>query len=342
MSYNLIKNTTDKNKLPNCLILYGNEEYFIDYSIKYIKYKYIDRSYEDMNYAEFEKMSSLNDYFEFADTFPFMSEKKLCVLKEAVFLTSTGSLDKKEEEKLIKLIEENESCITIFVIKDGKPDSRKKIVKKLKDKKAVFEFNRLTEGELTRYITDEFKNNGFNITMSDSNYMANNSGYLEYESTVSLYHINNEINKIMSHNKEKKNITVHDLDLLMIKSVESNIFKLVDYICEDNKKKSFEILDEMLLNNTAEQFIIHMITRQYRMLYQYVVLQKKGYNYNEIVNKMKIKNFVASKLSKQSKNLNMETIEYYMKRFLEIDKKIKTGEIDNRVGLELITNGIIK
>ena len=57
---------------------------------------------------------------------------------------------------------------------------------------------------------------------------------------------------------------------------------------------------------------------------------------------MKIKNFVATKLSKQSKNLNMETIEYYMRRFLEIDKKIKTGEIDNRVGLELITNGIIK
>lgn len=342
MSFNLIKNMADKNKLPNCLLFYGNEEYFIDYSVKYIKCKYIDKSYEDMNYAEFEKLPGLNDYFEFADTFPFMADKKLCILKEAVFLTSTGSLDKKEEEKLINIIDENESCITIFVIKDGKPDSRKKIVKKLKDKKAVFEFSRLTEGELTKYITDEFKESGYNISMSDANYMANNSGYLEYESTVSLYHVNNEINKIMSHNNEKKNITTSDLDLLLIKSVESNIFRLIDCICENNKKKSFEILEEMLLNNTPEQFIIHMIARQYRMLYQYVLLQKKGYGYNDIINKMKIKNFVATKLSKQSKNLNMETIEYYMRRFLEIDKKIKTGEIDNRVGLELITNGIIK
>lgn len=333
---------TDKMKLPNCLLLYGNEEYFIDYSIKHIKYKYIDKSYEDMNYAEFEKMNSLNDYFEFADTFPFMSEKKLCVLKESSFLTSTGSLDKKEEEKLIKIIENNDSCITIFVINDGKPDSRKKIVKKLKDKKAVFEFNRLSEGELTKYIIDGFKNNNFNISLSDANYMANNSGYLEYESTVSLYHVNNEINKIMSFNNEKKYITTLDLDKLMIKSVESNIFRLIDYICEDNKKKSFEILDEMLLNNTPEQFIMHMIIRQYRLLYQYVVLQNKGYSYNEIMNKMKIKNFVATKLSKQSKNLNMKTIEYYMKKFMEVDKKIKKGEIDNRVGLELITNGIIK
>lgn len=341
MSFDLIKSMGDKNKLPNCLLLYGDEEYFMDYSVKYIKNKYIDKSYEDMNYAEFEKLDSLKDFFEFADTFPFMSEKKLCLLKEAGFFTSTGSLDKKEEEKLLKYIDGNEDCITIFVIKDGKPDSRKKIVKKLKDNKAVFEFTRLNEGELTKYITDEFKKNSFKISMSDANYMANNTGYLDYESSVSLYHVNNEISKIMSHNNEKKNITTSDLELLMVKSVESSIFRLVDCICENNKKKSFEILDEMLLNNTPEQFIIHMITRQYRMLYQYVILQKKGYTFNEIINKMKIKNFVASKLEKQSKNLKMETIEYYMRRFLEIDRKIKAGEIDSRIGLEIITNGII-
>lgn len=341
MSFDLIKSMGDKNKLPNCLLLYGNEEYFMDYSVKYIKNKYIDKSYEDMNYAEFEKLDSLKDFFEFADTFPFMSEKKLCLLKEAGFFTSTGSLDKKEEEKLLKYIDGNEDCITIFVIKDGKPDSRKKIVKKLKDNKAVFEFARLNEGELTKYITDEFKKNSFKISMSDANYMANNTGYLDCESSVSLYHVNNEISKIMSHNNEKKNITTSDLELLMVKSVESSIFRLVDCICENNKKKSFEVLDEMLLNNTPEQFIIHMITRQYRMLYQYVILQKKGYTFNEIINKMKIKNFIASKLDKQSKNLKMETIEYYMKRFLEIDRKIKVGEIDSRIGLEIITNGII-
>ena len=341
MSFDLIKSMGDKNKLPNCLLLYGDEEYFMDYSVKYIKNKYIDKSYEDMNYAEFEKLDSLKDIFEFADTFPFMSEKKLCLLKEAGFFTSTGSLDKKEEEKLLKYIDENEDCITIFVIKDGKPDSRKKIVKKLKDNEAVFEFTRLNEGELTKYITDEFKKNSFKISMSDANYMANNTGYLDYESSVSLYHVNNEISKIMSHNNEKKNITTSDLELLMVKSVESSIFRLVDCICENNKKKSFEVLDEMLLNNTPEQFIIHMITRQYRMLYQYVILQKKGYTFNEIINKMKIKNFVASKLEKQSKNLKMETIEYYMRRFLEIDRKIKAGEIDSRIGLEIITNGII-
>jgi hypothetical protein len=60
------------------------------------------------------------------------------------------------------------------------------------------------------------------------------------------------------------------------------------------------------------------------------------------MNKMKIKNFVATKISKQAKFLNQEKIQYYMEKILEIDKKIKTGEIENRTGVELITNGIIK
>jgi DNA polymerase-3 subunit delta len=341
MSFTLIKNMADNDKLPNSVLFYGNEEYYIDYSAKYIKNKYIGKSYENMNYAEFEKPESLKDYFEFTDTFPFMSDKKLCIVKDAVFLTSAGSLDKKEEEKLSKYIDENKDCITVFIIKDGKPDSRKKVVKKLKDMKAVFEFNRLNETELTKYIRDEFKKNSFSISMADANYMANNTGYLEYESRVSLYHVNNEIHKIMSHNQERKNVTNADLDALMVKSVESNIFGLVDSICENNKKKAFEILDEMLLNNTPVQYIIHMITRQYRMLYRYLLLQKKGYSLNEIINNMKIKNFVASKLARQSGKLSIKTIEYYMKRFLEIDRRIKTGEIDGRLGLELITNGII-
>ena len=75
MSFNLIKTMADKNKIPNCLLLYGNEEYFIDYSIKYIKGKYVDESYESMNYAEFEKSVALNDYFEFAETSPFMAKR---------------------------------------------------------------------------------------------------------------------------------------------------------------------------------------------------------------------------------------------------------------------------
>ncbi len=343
MSYKIITDMIERDKVPNCIILYGTEEYYIDSAVKSCKEKYVDENYESMNYMEFDKIEkNFDQFYEFVMTFPFMSEKKVCVVKEAVFLTSSGSLAKNQEEKLFNLIESSEGCVTVFLIKGGKPDSRKKAVKKLKEKNAIVEINKLNETELSRYIVNKFKSMNLNINLHDADYMANNTGYLEYESTVSLYHVNNEIEKIAAYKINSNVVSFEDLDALLIKSVESNIFKLIDCICESNKKKAFEILDEMLLNNTPEQYIIHMVSRQYRMLYQYLILNKKGYNFNEIMNKMKIKNFVATKLSKQARSLSPEKIQYYLEEILEIDRKVKTGEIDSRIGLELITNGIIK
>lgn len=343
MSYKAITDMTEKMKIPCFLILYGTEEYHIDDAVSLIKKKYVSEEYESMNYMEFEKIeNNSRDFFEFVTTFPFMSDYKVCVVKEAGFFTSAGSLNKKDEDRLMEMADGNDGCIIIFLIKGGKPDLRKKFVKKLKDKNSIFELNKLNETELSRYIAAQFKSRGLNISLHDADYIANNSGYLEYESTVNLYHINNEAEKIASFKSGAGSVSLEDIELLIIKSVESNIFKLVDYVCEGNKAKAFEILEEMLLNNTPEQFIIHMLARQYRMLYQYTVLLKKGYGFNDIMNKMKLKNFVATKLSKQARNLSPEKIQYYMEKILEIDKKIKTGEIDGRIGLEMMTNGIIK
>lgn len=344
MSYKIISDLINKGKLPSCILLHGVEVYLIDKAVKLAKSKYIDGNFEDMNYVEFEKIEdNFNSFFEAATTFPFMSDKKLCIVKESDFLTSTGSMNKSDEDKLLALIEKDyDSCILIFLIKGGKPDARKRIVKKLKENKAVYEISKLNEMELSKYIVDSFNKNGISINMTDADYIANSTGYLDYESLVSLYEVNNEIDKMSSYGLQKKKIDRDDIDNLMIVSVEMNIFKLVDYICEGNKDKACEILEEMLLNNTPEQYIIHMIIRQYRMLYQYVLLSNKGYKLDEIMDTMKIKKFIGMKLSKLSRNLTLKKIDIYMDKFLEIDRKIKVGLIDKTIGLEIITNGIVQ
>lgn len=343
MSYKNITDLINKEKMPYCVVLYGTEVFLIDKAVKLAKNKYINKDYEDMNYIEFDKIEEVfNTFYESVTTFPFMSDKKLCIVKESGFLTSTGSLEKKEEDKILELIEKNyDTCILIFIIKSGKPDARKRIVKKLKEKNAAFEINKLNESELIKYIIDNFKSQDITISLTDADYIANSTGYLEYESHIGLYDVNNEIDKLTSYCIDSKKVHRDDIDNLMIISIESNIFKLVDYICEGRKDKAFEILEEMILNNTPEQYIIHMIIRQYRMLYQYVLLYNKGYNNEDIISKMKIKKFVAMKLSKLSKGLTLRKIQIYMDKFLEIDKKIKVGEIDKRIGLEIITNGIV-
>lgn len=344
MSYEILTDIVKKSSVPNCLIIYGDEDFLIDDTIRLIKDKYINKDYESLNFMQLEKLdNNFKEFNTFCGTYPVFSENKMCVIQESIFLTSSSSLSEHEEKQLINTIDNiHESLIIIFVMKGHNVDSRKKLVKKIKEKNAVFEIKKLNENDLTKYITKQFKELNLEISMGNANYIANNSGYLEYESTLTLYTINNELKKLYSYVKGNKQVSLEEIENVMVKSVESNIFKLVDYICEGNKKKAYEMIEEMLINNTPEQYIIHMLVRQYRMIYQYVILQNKGYSYNEILNKMKIKNFIGAKISKIARTLDAKTIEEYMEKFLIIDKKIKTGEMDSKIGLELINNGIIK
>ncbi len=340
MNYKELKNNIKKDNLYNFIILYGDEVFLIDDAIRNITNKYLSQDFKEMNYTKFEKIEdSFNEFYETVTTFPFMSDKKVIVVNECDFMTSTGSLNKAYEDKLISLLNsENSNSIVIFSLKNKKPDTRKKMVKIFKDNNSIYEIKKLEEGELINWIVEGFKAKGLKINPSNANYIALNCGYLDYESVVNLYDINNEIDKIYSYAMDNGEVTRGDIDLLLTKSLDSNIFKLVDYICEGKKDKASLMLEDMLQNGAAEQFIIHMIARQYRMIYEYQILAKRGYSMNEIMDAMKIKKFIASKLNNIVKNITIEKTEYIIEQLLEIDRKIKTGLIDKNVGLDIICN----
>lgn len=346
MNYKELMNNVKKNSLFSFIVLYGDEVFLIDEAVKAIVEKYLSQDFKEMNFSKFEKIdNSFDEFYEAVITFPFMSDKKIIVVNECDFMTSTGSLDKNYEEKLIKLVNsEVTTSIVVFLLKNKKPDTRKKLLKIFKDKNALYEIKKLEEGELAAWIIDGFNKRGIKINPSNANYIALNCGYLDYESVISLYDVNNEISKIYAYsagnkvsNKELE-VSREDIDLLLTKSLDSNIFKLVDYICEGKKDKANTMLEDMLQNGVAEQFIIHMIARQYRMIYEYQILLQKGYTMNQIMDTMKIKKFIASKLAAIARNINLEKTEYIITQLLDIDRKIKTGFIDKNIGLDIICN----
>lgn len=326
----------------NILILYGDETYLIDSAVKSIVNKYIDKSFRDINFISYESLSdNENEFYGAVTTFPFMSDKKVVVVENADFFTSTEAISKSLEKKLTDLISmDNLSSIVIFIIKNKKPDTRKKIVKVIKDNGNLCEIRRLDENELGKWIADRFKKKRITINMANANYIALNSGYLDFESNISLLDIENEVQKMISYVSGKDEINRQDIDNIMVKSIDSNIFKLVDSICENKKNTATQILEEMLLNNIPEQYIIHMIVRQYRMIYRYQILSAKKMSMMQIIDEMKVKKFIAQKLANASKGLSIEKTEKILDKLLEIDRKIKTGEIDKRLGLEIVVNGI--
>lgn len=338
MNYKELMKDIKNNNLKNFNIIYGDESYNIDNCIKLLVKSYVDSNLIDLNYIKYESVNdNIDEFIEAITTYPFMAERKVVVVENSDFLTSSSS-NKLLEDKLLELYKSIDSTIIVFIIKNKKPDMRKKLVKSLKKDSCLYEVSKLKEGELTNYIIDKFKKSNITINSANASYIAMNCGYLEKESFVNLLDVNNEIKKLLSYCYKSKNVSKFDIDKLLIKSMDSNIFKLIDLICDRRKKEAKIMLDDMIIKGAAEQYIIYMIVRQIRQVHYYHVLKQQGHSLTDIMSIMKIPRFIAVKLSSISDKINIKKVENLLEISIDIERKIKTGLMDKTYGLDILYN----
>lgn len=339
MNYKAILEDIKKNSLKSVYLFYGTEKYLIDWVIKQIKDKYIDETFETLNYIFLNgKEIKTDNVINACETLPFMSDKKVVIVDNPLYFSSSDE-NKNEEELLNYLKNKNLNTILIFILDNEKIDNRKKIIKTIKDNGEIIEFNKLSFDELVKWIKKKFTEYKKKITNNEINYIIQLSAYLEKNNNKTLYDLENEIVKIVNFLGNNSNISKEDIEKVMIKSIENNIFKLVDGIGQKKPELSIKILNEMLLENEPIQVIMHMVIRQFRLLYKAKLLDEIGYSQIEIAKKIKVQPYIAKKILNQCRNFSRDELDLILKKCLEIDKDIKKGKIDSKIALEtLIVN----
>ncbi len=128
----------EKGDVRSVYCLYGKETYLLQETVSRIRQAVVDEETKDFNLSVFDlEEDPLDQAITDAETFPFMGEKRLVIVKNPSFLTG----EKKKEK-----IEHNTSALetylkepapyTVFVIVAPyeKLDERKKLTKALKQK----------------------------------------------------------------------------------------------------------------------------------------------------------------------------------------------------------------
>ncbi|WP_077368004.1 DNA polymerase III subunit delta [Anaerosalibacter sp. Marseille-P3206] len=334
----------NKNKLKTLYLFYGEEEYLIDYSLKLLKDKYIDSSFETLNYQILEgKDIQFEDIQNACETLPFMSEKKIVVVKDLGIFSrkKRGEVaDEKPSKKKDPLKEYLQTladyvCL-IFVEKEGKVDKSKAIVKTIGKTGEIVEFSKLKGNNLNEWIVNTFKKYGKTIAPYTLNYLIEFSFYFSRDSNKTLYDLENEILKLSNFVGDKKEVTKTDIDNVMAKSLETNIFALLDSISTKNVNNSIKIYNEMCASDVPFLKILHMIVRQFRLIKHYIVFTKGGYVGGDAMSKLKISSFEYNKIARQSQNFSLKQLNRALDLCLECDKLIKTGSMDSKLAIEML------
>lgn len=154
--------------------------------------------------------------------------------------------------------------------------------------------------------------------------------------------VKKELEKIEIYflNDENKHLKIEDVYNLIPRNLEENIYILTNYILEKNKTKALETLNDLLINKEDSIRLLNIITRRIKEIIYTKELMEKNYSKEYISEYFGISSGKAYYLMKDCNKFNKKTLEKYFSELIELDYKIKSGQIDKNIGLELFILGL--
>lgn len=335
MNYKEFLNGVKNNTIDSSYLFYGEEEYLINECIGILKNSFIDKSFEELNIANIDgREANFDKLMNACETLPFMSEKKIVLLNDInIFFEreeSAAGLD------IYKYLDTLGSHVCLILIDNlGELKKTSKLYKFYNKRNRAVEFLKLRGKDLNLWIEDKLSKYNKKISLSNINYFIQRSTYLSRNINSNLYYLENEIIKTISFSKRDE-VTKEDIDLVLAKSLDSNIFDLLSAVNKGDVDSSLSIFNEIYLSNEPIQKILFMITRQIRLILSYNIYKQKGYGERDIQEKLQIKPYEFSKISSQSKSFKIDELEKSLNSVLAVDKKVKTTSSNDKIEMEIL------
>lgn len=309
-------------------VLYGEEKFLLDKKLNSLKKKYRIND-DDMNIMTYWcNETNMSEIVSDALTPPFFSEFKMVVVKNPTFLTTQKQKDVCEEDiKILLDYLEHDNPFTIFVIyHDVKNfDERKKIVKTLRKICHFYEANKLTSNQLFKTVRESIIARGCRIDDDALNLFLSRM-------SNDLLSISKEVDKLCLYTSH---INIEAINKLVSKQIEENVFELTSAYLNKDLEKAFKIYKDLMIKNEEPIKLIVLIGNSLRLLYQVRLLDRKGYNDNEIANMLSINQFRLKYIRADGNDFELNELLVKIDQLSKLDVAIKTGIIDKYKGLEL-------
>ncbi len=181
--------------------------------------------------------------------------------------------------------------------------------------------------KLDEYAKKTFSNDGFIV---DDNVIQLLVSYSDSLSKLRSY-----IDQLECYKYEEKKITTSDVMLLIPSPLDDNVYSLIDAVLANNKKLMLKGYQDMKLKSMQASNLVSMLLNKFQEIYNVNVLIKSGFNQGMLAETLNISSGRAYYMIKNAKSYSMKDIKKHLDLLNELDYKIKTGQIDQNLGLEL-------
>lgn len=305
-------------------MLAGVDEYLLSTSYNLI-IKYASIEIPELNIIKFsEGVIDCIDVVRALNTLPVFSEKKV------VFLDLR--MAKKADLKNVKVLGEylaSPNLSAILIISIGSNEEDFGIDKTLVE---VVDCNRLDEKIVKAKILATLK--GYNKTISES---ACNK-LIEY-TLCDLSKIIVECEKLVAYVGDRGDIQEKDIDGVVTRSIEYQVFELTDALAKKNSTKVYEILKDMESKKDEYKMLPALIFSHFRRLFHVAINQ--GVSNFEISKMLGVKEYAVKMSANQARLFSKSSLKKINELCADIDFDLKTSNISLNNAVELMVLSIL-
>ena len=313
--------------MANNYFIENNDNFLIEEKIKEIIKK---EKFNDVTPTTYDlELTSLENALEDLDTYSFLTNKKVIIIRGLDKIVKKN-LDYDIDSSLDHLYKYLKNPVedNLLIIRVNKSDSKQTMYKKLKSLCTVEEI----KTDIKKLVQDKLKDYKLDKRFID---------YLIEYCNNDITKISNEVEKLKNYRLEEKELTIKDIDDLVIKEYGDSknlFFSFLENIGKkdiENSLKSYRELKNYDMNDLG---LLTSISNQVRLMYTVKIYEEKKYSNDEIAKKLNAKPYRIMKIRELTRLYTLEEIRGLMIKLEEIDLKSKsTDESTN----SLIENFII-
>lgn len=248
-------------------------------------------------------------------TLPFLSDKRLLLLKDAQKLHA-GELNKLAEFLKNPV---DSSCLVIFWQARLRAENKKSAIFKAVDKSGVIvDFRTLYERELPAWIQQRVLKHNKRI-----NYEA--IQYLIEESGSSLLDLDNEIEKLVLFTGKNREIKLEDVEILSGHTSQTNLNQLQEAIEAKNLKASLKITESLLSEGEVPLRILATIYRALRrLLLAKSLIEEENHSNQQVMGELRMHPYFARNFFLRLSGFKKDELSTNLTLVLNADRQIKS------------------
>ncbi|MCR5787043.1 MAG: DNA polymerase III subunit delta [Acholeplasmatales bacterium] len=305
--------------MENIYTFVGKDENF---NIEQIEAKIRELNIFDASIIKFdgdeEKIEAL---LEELNTVSFFVQNKIVILYHSSFLYKSEGLDQFSVKRFLSYLNKPSETSFLFISLTSLDDVDQAFKDSLTNNSIITKTEMIDASQFFEYTKNSFKKAGYDIFDADIKEIIARSG-------EDYYMLNNNISKLMIYKFDSKNITSADINALIIRPLDDNVFNLVEAVISHNKIKSYEIYQDLLASNVDNSLILGSLIFKFREMAITKRLVNDKMSKKEIAEVLNIKEGRAYYMMKDVANFDLDEIEKKLNMLIDYDYQAKMGKID--------------